>query len=152
MSALERHLEPKQERERVPDRRIRVRMNDVLQIRLHGDRLRYLGEITQLDRGFRSLRRRAEVLLLFPVARAVADGGDGDPDLVLRSGKEARGDEPRTGIGREAVYARVAGAELEEGRDPRPGRRARSRQQADDEQIAAARALRLHGLAARRRR
>ena len=53
-------------------------MNDVLQIRLHGGGLRDLGEITQLDRGFRSLRRRAELLLLFPVARAVAGGGDGD--------------------------------------------------------------------------
>src|SRR5882672_12755644 len=104
VSALERHLEPKQERERVPDRRIRVRMNDVLQIRLHGDRLRDLGEITQLDRGFRSLRRRADLLLLLHVARAVAGGGDGDPDLVLRSGKEAQGDEPRAGIGSEAVY------------------------------------------------
>src|SRR5207244_12638910 len=105
-------------------------MNDVLQIRLHGARLRDLGEITQLDRGFRSLRRRAELLLLFPVARAVAGGGDGDPDLVLRSGKEAQGDQPRAGIGPEAVYTRVAGAALGAGRAPPAGRRARSVQQA----------------------
>src|SRR5438309_10710457 len=99
-------------------------MNDILQIRLHGDRLRDVGEITQLDRGFRSLRLRAELLLLLHVARAVAGGSDGYPDLVLRSGKEAQGDEPRAGIGPEPVHARVAGAELEEGRDPRVGRRA----------------------------
>src|SRR5438552_18976793 len=89
MSALERHLEPKQERERVPDRRIRVRMNDVLQVRLHGDRLRDLGEKTQLDRGFRSLRRRAELLLLFHVARAVAGGGDGDPATISYDSRSA---------------------------------------------------------------
>src|SRR5258705_11721066 len=140
VAALERDLEPEQDRERVPARRIRVRMNDVLQVRLHCDRLRDLGEITQLDRGFRSLRRRAELLLLLHVARAVACGGDGDPDLVLRPGKEARGDEPRAGIGPEAVYARGAEAELEEGRDPRAGWIGRARQQAVDEQISARRA------------
>ena len=104
-------------------------MHDVLNIRLHGESTRHLGEIGQFDCRFERLDRRADVPPRIEIPSSVASDRDGYAELVGGSRAHWTGDDgPGADVGPKAIHPRVGQSSFGEAGEAPPPIRFRSQQ------------------------